>query len=378
MGEKVKVLFVLPDLSGGGAEKVTLDLISSLNKENFEVTLFLLRKAGAHLKLLTDDISVIYGMDNDKSIIRNSIQIIKELTKESKKVDVVVGALELKGHIYSTIAATIAGKPIIGWLHKHIGYYLSNLPTYKKLIYKLFTNLLYRKMKRVVTVSSEASESAKKEFPKFKEKIQYIYNPIDNEIILKESNKGLPEWFNSIQEKPIILGVGRLEHQKGFDILIKAFSMAKKKGDMGTLVIIGEGRDREKLSNLIARENLTNVFLPGFTNPYPVLKHADLFVLSSRYEGLPTVLLEALTLNKRIISSKCPAGPVEILKDGKYGTLVESENIELLSLEITKFLKEYSRNSLNKLQLETSVSRFSKINVSKKWEELLYKIGKGD
>ena len=145
--------------------------------------------------------------------------------------------------------------------------------------------------------------------------IDVIYNPIVTPDLLKKSNSPLEHpWFRS-GEPPVILGVGRLTAQKAFDTLIEAFAQVRK-SQRARLLILGEGEERQKLEMLIRQLGLEHdVELPGFvSNPYSYMAHAALFVLSSKWEGLPTVLVEAMALRTPVIATDCPSGPREILR----------------------------------------------------------------
>jgi glycosyltransferase involved in cell wall biosynthesis len=154
-------------------------------------------------------------------------------------------------------------------------------------------------------------------------RIQVIYNPIATSDLREKSAAILEHpWFKEC-EPPVVLAVGRLTRQKGFNILIRAFSRVRRTRAV-RLMILGEGEERPFLEDLIRQLGLEQeVSLPGFVqNPYPYMQRASLFVLSSRWEGLPTVLVEALYLGTPIISTDCPGGSREILRDGQYGQLV--------------------------------------------------------
>lgn len=122
---------------------------------------------------------------------------------------------------------------------------------------------------------------------------------------------------------PVLLAVGRLAPQKDFDCLLRAFSMVRAETE-ARLLILGEGPERHHLESLVSELGLSeDVDLPGWVgNPYPYMARASLFVLSSRWEGLPTVLIEALYCGLRIVATDCPSGPHEILDGGRYGSLV--------------------------------------------------------
>jgi glycosyltransferase involved in cell wall biosynthesis len=133
----------------------------------------------------------------------------------------------------------------------------------------------------------------------------------------------------------VILSVGRLTSQKDFCTLIKAFAKVRQTNP-SRLLILGDGEDRSALETLVDQLGLReDVSLPGFVaNPYPYMTRADVFVLSSRWEGLPGVLIEALYCGAPLVSTDCPSGPREILADGKYGKLVPVGNMDRLAQAI--------------------------------------------
>jgi glycosyltransferase involved in cell wall biosynthesis len=168
-----------------------------------------------------------------------------------------------------------------------------------------------------------------------RERIRVIYNPIVTPGLFEKSTILLEHpWFKS-GEPPVLLAAGRLAVQKAFDVLIQAFSQVRKK-HRARLLILGEGEERFALEALIREYKLEqDISMPGFvSNPYSYMAHAAAFVLSSRWEGLPTVLVEAMALGAPIISTDCPSGPREILKDGKYGQLVPVDDPSALAAAI--------------------------------------------
>ncbi|HMB23181.1 MAG: glycosyltransferase, partial [Chloroflexota bacterium] len=154
-------------------------------------------------------------------------------------------------------------------------------------------------------------------------RIQVIYNPVVTPDLQTKAEVPLEHpWFRA-GEPPVALAIGRLTDQKAFDVLIQAFSLVRKNQPV-RLLILGEGENRPALQSLILQLKLEeDVSLLGFVqNPYPYISHSSLFVLPSRWEGLPTVLIEALYLGASIVATDCPGGSREILKDGRYGELV--------------------------------------------------------
>jgi glycosyltransferase involved in cell wall biosynthesis len=178
--------------------------------------------------------------------------------------------------------------------------------------------------------------------------IQVIYNPIVTPDLQKKSQAIFEHpWFGA-GEPPVILGVGRLTAQKAFSVLIEAFARIRK-SQPARLIILGEGEERPMLEAQIRQLGLEpDVSLPGFvSNPYPYFSRAALFVLSSRWEGLPTVLVEAMFLRTPVIATDCPSGSREILGDGQYGQLVPVDDPCELARAIQGFLANNTSSHLD-------------------------------
>jgi glycosyltransferase involved in cell wall biosynthesis len=153
--------------------------------------------------------------------------------------------------------------------------------------------------------------------------ISVIYNPsvVGAETEEKAKQPLDHPWFKPDQP-PVLVAVGRLQQQKDYPMLLQAFAQVRR-SQPARLLILGEGKERPMLEALIRELDLEeDVGLPGFVmNPYAYMARASLFVLSSRWEGLPTVLIEALCCGTPAVSTDCPSGPREILRNGKYGKL---------------------------------------------------------
>ena len=168
----------------------------------------------------------------------------------------------------------------------------------------------------------------------------HIYNPIENiSAILKKSKVNLKLKFfkrNTLK----ILTIGRLVKQKNQMLILKSLNQIKDKINY-KCIIIGTGEEKYNLNKFIKEQNLkADVKIIKYQkNIYTYLRKSDLFILSSNYEGLPNVLLEALVLKKIIFSTNCPTGPAEILKNGKYGVLYPKNNYKILSKLILNFNK---------------------------------------
>lgn len=174
-----------------------------------------------------------------------------------------------------------------------------------------------------VAVSQGVAEGFAAHIGLKREAIRTIYNPVVTEALLAKSHERVNHpWFVAGQP-PVILGVGRLTRQKDFSNLIRAFVRVRRH-TTARLLILGEGEDRSKLEALANEsEFASDIAMPGFVeNPYAYMRLARVFVLSSLWEGLPTVLIEALACGTSVVSTDCPSGPAEILGDESLGRLV--------------------------------------------------------
>ncbi|MGV7221794.1 MAG: glycosyltransferase family 4 protein [Nitrospinales bacterium] len=176
------------------------------------------------------------------------------------------------------------------------------------------------------------------------------------------------------QSGKVVMAMGRLQKQKGFDLLIESFSHIVKKHSDWTLVIWGEGHLRSSLENMRDELGLhEKVFFHGHTNKsYDAMRNSDLFVLSSRHEGFPNVLGEAMACGLPVISFNCPTGPEEIIRDGIDGILVPAENVTALADAMDKLMSDpIERNRLAKKAPEV-IDRFALEKVMGKWEKLIF------
>ncbi|MGO5425733.1 glycosyltransferase [Fusobacterium mortiferum] len=352
---KKRILFLIYNLNGGGAEKVLLKVLEKINLNKFKVDLFLIKKEGVYVeyfeKNYKEKISLITPYDNlSSNIILQYFQkkiIHKQVRRSLKrpinfrkfiknKYDTMISFLEGMSTIY---LSEIDCENKIAWIHADLQQH--RLMTFEK------ERAIYSKYNKIICVSNQVKESFLKLYPENKEKLEVIYNPIDSEEIIKKSQEEIEEFRNKIFT---FISVGRLVKEKGFDILLKAHKLLLEEGVLHNIIILGEGSERESLENYIRENKLENsIKLLGFkSNPYPYIKNADAYILSSRYEGYPLVLCEALVLNKKIISTDC-TGAVEVLENGKYGLIVKREDEFSLKEGMKKIIlsKEYEKKNFD-------------------------------
>jgi len=234
---------------------------------------------------------------------------------------------------------------------------------------------LFPNAAQIVTVSKGVADSVSAQLGISKAKVTTIYNPVVSPEIdkLKTQNPEHP-WFVD-DGPPVILGIGRLLSQKDFPTLIRAFARVLEQRPC-RLIILGEGELRRQLEALVAELSLQNkVALPGWSdNPYSAMARAALFVLSSNYEGLGNVLIEALACGCPCVSTDCPSGPAEILQDGEIGPLVPVGDHVALANAMLNTLD----NPPDKRTLLNRCAFFSVENSVNEYEKLIMEIVQQD
>ena len=271
---------------------------------------------------------------------------------------------------FGSIAKQLARVPtqvIIGSHNNLSNYFQYQSVTYRKsLTAFLLRRFLwfYSWADYIVSVSQGLADDLAKIAGRPLKNIRVIYNPVVTPELLEKAKEPLDHPWFAPGEPPVILGVGRLHRQKDFPTLIRAFALVRQHKP-ARLMILGEGSERYKLEALIDELGLTNeIALPGFiSNPYAFMSKASVFVLSSLYEGLPTVLIEAIAVGKAVISTDCPSGPAEILDSGKYGCLVPVSDIKALAEAILTTLdnptdSEALRQRAQQFSYETAVNKY--------------------
>lgn len=336
--KKKRLLFVMPHLLGGGAELILIRLISYLDRDKYEIGLFLFRNETKDnfSALIPSDVTIESVFDRDKARLRARYEfswIFLRLINTALKYDILIGALELYPTFLSYFAGRLLRKRIVGWVHIAIEPYLKycNFDLSNKL-----SRFVYPRLDAVVFVSKGAFSSMKS-FLGNKESRNgmTIYNLLDYPEHYSEN-----ACIASKDDGKVVVAAGRLVPQKGFDILIKAHAKLIARDVSHNLVILGEGPLRAELEELAKNLGVCgSVVFKGFvSNPSEYFRTASVFVLSSRFEGLGMVILEAMMVGAPVIATDCPYGPAEILENGKYGILVPPEDVDLLSEAIEKML----------------------------------------
>jgi glycosyltransferase involved in cell wall biosynthesis len=373
---EIKVLFFISSLSGGGAERVMVDILSYVDRCRIEPILVLLYPYdnSPYKKYLPGYVKVVVvkrKSDSFFSKIKQFADFIKTVRKENPRV---ILSMLTHNNIMAISAAMFFRLKVIVCEQNTVSEVLKIREGRKILWFpvSLLVKALYRFADRVIAVSKGVSFDLIEEFNVPACKIQVIYNPIDLNRVTGLSSIP-PEHPFFKDQVPIIMAIGRLVRQKGFDTLLRAFNLVIQEMN-ARLIILGEGSEKAFLERIVRDLNLTDkVFFAGFQkNPYMFLSHADLFVLSSNFEGFSVVILEAMACGTPVIATDCNSGPGEILQDGKYGFLVPVGDEQAISKGIVTLLKDRSlREKFSRLARERTKD-FSVDKIIKQYEHVIY------
>ena len=230
---------------------------------------------------------------------------------------------------------------IVVSVHSTLSIEVRQAKSWRGKILPWFINRSYPYADAIVAVSTGVAEDLSRITAINYKKIRIIYNPVVTPQLLEKQLQAISHpWFQKNQP-PVLLAVGRLTEQKDLVTLINAFAVIRKQKTC-RLLILGEGALRAELEALIAKLKLAqDVLMPGFVdNPYAYMKQADVFVLSSAWEGLVTVLIEAMACGTPVVSTDCPSGSREILADGKFGQLVPVGDFKALAEAVFQTLEQ--------------------------------------
>lgn len=332
-----RVAVFLPNLLGGGAERVMLNLTEGFLKEGLNVDLLLAQKEGPFLNKIPEGVSLV---DLHAPRVRYALFNLKKYLQARQPA----GLLSSMNHanIVALLARGMARVPtrIVMTLHNTLSVRMKETSALYNAIWPRILKSAFQRADSVVAVSQGVADDVARMTGFSREKIEVIYNPvITSELFIKAAEPVEHPWFKS-GEPPVVIAVGRLHKQKNYPLLIRAMAEVRQTRP-ARLIILGEGEDRRVLQDLIVSLGLQDwVALPGFVpNPYAYMRHSSLFVLSSLWEGLPTVLIEAMAVGVPVVATDCPSGPFEILKGGQLGELIPVDNLSALTSAILKVLE---------------------------------------
>lgn len=347
----MKVLLVYLNLDQGGVQRMMVNVANYLSSKGYNVTIILCQRKGHYLNFVNKNVEIL-SLESD-----NRIKLIKYLTKYINKYrpEVLFTAVPHL-NLIAIIAKLISGnstRVIISERSNTIEEFRKSPVGAYKLSFTLIP-ILYRFADSIIAVSKGVASDLAKVALINPEKVTTVYNPAFNKKMLVEANETIEEVWLKDNSVPVVIGVGRLTDQKDFPLLIDAIKIVLIKRKV-RLIIIGEGPLYTSLDEQIKKLKLEDyIKLAGFqSTPISWISKAQLFVLSSKWEGFGNIVVEALAAGTTIVSTDCKSGPAEILQNGKFGYLCKvgdkndlAEKIEyaLENPMPTNFLRQRAEN----------------------------------
>ncbi|MEO5328906.1 MAG: glycosyltransferase [Magnetococcus sp. THC-1_WYH] len=353
-----KITIILPDLRGGGAERLHIHLANDWVARGFSVEIVLMQKTGELLSLISPSIA-LFELSVDQ--IRKAIWPLQVHFKHSRP-DIILSAMWPLTSA-TVIAWFLSGRYGCLFLSDHCLLSVSRTEELRVSQYylKSLIQITYPFATGIIAVSQGVKNDLCWLGNLSQARVKVIYNPAATGIPTQIESATLREklWGNGFAKH--ILSVGALKKIKDHACLIRAFALLPADID-SKLTILGDGPLRIDLETLVNELGLqARVFMPGFvTNPYPWFQTADLFVLSSQCEGFGNVIVEALECGVPVVSTDCPSGPAEILENGRYGKLVPINDPSAMSSAILASLTtSHDRQALMKRAEDFSVHNIS-------------------
>lgn len=363
------ILFFIPTLGGGGAERVLINLVNNLDRKKYKITVQTLFDGGVNRKYLNDDVEYRYCF---KRLFRGNAKLFtffapKALYKllVAKKYDIVVSYLE------GPTARIVSGCPyseskLVNWVHGE----QSNMRN---------ASYSYRSVKEAIKcmnrfdVSICVAETVKRDFTKLfniEHPCHVLYNTNEYDLILAKAKEQMSDWMDSHIIN--VVSVGRLVSAKGYDRLVRVHKRLLDEGLLHHMYVLGEGEMRMYIEKEIADLNVYTTFhLLGFNeNPYKYVSRADVFVCSSRREGFSTAVTEALLLGVPVVSTCC-SGAQELLgNNNEYGIVVDNSEDGIFD-GLCKMLSDSSLREQYRNQSRVRARYFSKENTVQAVEQVL-------
>lgn len=319
-----KILFLIPSLGQGGAEKVLVNLVNNMDKNKFDITVQVLFAGGVNEQFLSKDIKYLYCF---KKTFRANSQILKLFPQKSLYKNFIKGNYDIiVSYLEGPTARIVSGCPdndtkLVSWIH--IEQHTEEAASYS---FKSFdeAKLCYEKFDKTICVSEYVKNDFSNIFNNVKN-IEVLYNTIETDKIIEKADEPIDDYYFDKKAKTLV-AVGTLKESKGFDKLIRIHKRLLDDGIFHNIIVLGQGPEKDNLLNMISKLDIENSFkLLGYnTNPYKYIKNSDMFVCSSVAEGFSTAATEALIVGTPVVTVEV-SGMKEMLGgNNEYGIVTEN------------------------------------------------------
>src|SRR5277367_4116103 len=339
---EMRIALLVPTLEIGGVERVFANLANGLLQSGAKVDL-VLGRAGGEMKMILEKDIPIFDLESEH-MLRSVPRVAKYL--RTRKPEAMICAMT-----HCSAAAVVARgivrqkTKIVATEHNTMSKIVANTSGLKYRLMPVWSRWALNSADAIVAVSSGVADDLSAQTGILRKRVQVIYNPVITDALHSAAAATVEHpWFQA-GEPPVILAVGRLDKQKDFPMLVRAFRLVRNR-QSARLVILGEGPDRARIERVVYDTGLTkDVALPGFEyNPYRFMNRAAVFACSSQWEGFGVALVEALSVGVPVVSTNCTYGPAEILCDGKFGALVPVGDHEAMAQALLTALANPAQN----------------------------------
>jgi len=355
-----KVCFVLPSLAGGGAERVAVQVLSALDERRWDRSMYLFKKEGPYLADLPSTVRL--SSSTSESRIGRVLELRQYI--RATRPDLVVSFLSYFT-VLAAVKAAAAGARVVFVLGTPMSAFLSDAdyhwktPSHRTL-FTMVTRAGYRLADAIATTSQGVSEDLMRHFGVRESAIKVVHNPIDFDAMTAAVAEPLDAPDEQAWRHPAIVSAGRLAEAKNFPLLIDAMALLRKRLPAARLFILGQGDQEPQLRAQIASLGLTDaVRLCGFQrNPWKYIARADVFALTSRYEGFGNVLIEAMACGVPVVVTSSP-GPLEIVRDNVDGVIVPEHTPSAVAQALEAVLTDDRRRASMAAAAKDASRRFA-------------------
>jgi glycosyltransferase involved in cell wall biosynthesis len=342
----MKLALYLPSLRGGGAERAMVTKANGFADRGLHVDLVLATANGPYLDEVGFRVRIVdMGTKRVASTLPGLIRYLR-----CERPDAMLSALD-HANVIALLARDLARvhTRMVVTVRTTVSSFVKQGRPSRQRYVLLLMKLLYNRADAIVAVSSGVADDLALVLGLPRSRVRVVYNPVVTPALRDLASASVEHPWLVPEKLPLIIAVGRLTAAKDYPTLLKAFAKVRDKRDC-RLIILGEGELRESLESLVDELGISeSVQFPGFVdNPFAWMARASLFVLSSAWEGLPNVLIQAMACGLPVVSTDCPSGPYEILEGGKWGTLVPVGDVNALAAAIIKQIDHPSKEGVKK------------------------------
>ena len=353
----------VPSMRGGGAERAMLKLAVALARSGIALDLVLAKAEGPYLGDIPADLSVV-DLDANR-MIASLPRLVAYLRRV--RPPVLLSSLDYANIVAAWACALAGTRPRLVLNEQNtLSRVAGNAASRRGRLVPGLARRTYPRAAAITAVSNGVAVDLAETIGIPRERIDVIHNPVVTPDLMARAAEPIEdEWFTPGSD-PVILAVGRLSPQKDYPTLLEAFAELRGKRP-ARLLILGDGPLRPEIESQESGLGIeADVRLPGFVaNPFAYMRRCAVYAMSSRWEGLPTVLIEALASGARIVSTDCPSGPLEILDGGRFGRLVPVGDAAALSRALGDALDDDTPlpgpEAWSPYELETIVEQYRRV-----------------